>query len=629
MTKKLKSFVVKTARIKNGKDNRGGNNFISYLLNENVAAHKDTKIIQFGNEEKNSFVRRINEMAEQKNYGCKTKIKSNFQSFTFNLPNGINCSEEQWKILNEKVLDLLEKEIGVDRKNVFSVLHEEKHSNSHLNIAVSRIGYKDGKLVSINELDQKKILFLTKQVFNDFVKNDLNYNIEDYVVQDRYQGKDMPLWKCRIEEQRQELAVIDMVDYRSTKVVEEAERNIKQVYEKDLVETRQALTQSMFNSAVDRIKDEELRKQMETRIEKLIELSNERHKKTVDAAKSEIKELKKENKELKNSIWFKAIETFRNITKRTDKKIEKRIENNDLSVSDIEIKKDIDKIIEERVKELEETTYKGELKSEDKVSEYKQMVETKANAGLVLSKQVGSFLTEVKDFREVVKGVNGIQNWICGENKRKDFGDNLEAVYQCVLAAAKTDNYIISRQDFKNAEGKERQSLEGAFDCLATVLEENGFVDKQPGTRIDNQVLYFKNKDDQKYYVGHADGRITFTGTIDCKEVVKRMGNLKEGFSVKFADYLKNIDANKFACGTYKFSEEFVNVIKSETAEDLETAKQKLKEKQEQIAVIKETTKEEVKKNIKNTTDTYRNNNHWKNKKNDTSNNLNNGLKLK
>lgn len=245
---KLKSFVVKTKRIKTGKNKDGSRNYVNYLMNNDEQSHIGTNIVNLSPFPKNQFLANVEKLIEEKNKGCKTKIGSDLQSFTFNLPNVVDCNLEQWNELKNQVVDYFKKEFDIDEDKIFVVLHDEKTKNSHLNVCVCRVNKdSDNKLYSVRELDQHSVRLATQKLFNNFVANNLNYDKNNYYVVNKYKEKNISLIEARKREiegtakiiESQEQAILDY-----DRIIREKELKIEKVeefYSKVKLSTENAL----------------------------------------------------------------------------------------------------------------------------------------------------------------------------------------------------------------------------------------------------------------------------------------------------------------------------------------------------------------------------------------------------
>jgi len=192
----IKNFTVTTQRVKEKADGLIG--YANYLNNEKAPSHKNTKILNIGNNFddflKNTIINTINFDNENKKGG--RKVESYAQSFNFILPPDVpRPSFDQWKLIYKDVL-LKSKEIlkiedanKVYARNCYANIHDQ--ANPHLNFLIPRIYNKE----RLHTLDQKNLLSELKKEFNRSVMQHCNIDFKSYKPNQQNVGKRRKKWQ--------------------------------------------------------------------------------------------------------------------------------------------------------------------------------------------------------------------------------------------------------------------------------------------------------------------------------------------------------------------------------------------------------------------------------------------------
>ena len=192
----IKNFTVTTQRVKEKADGLIG--YANYLNNEKAPSHKNTKILNIGNNLddflKNTIINTMNFDNENKKGG--RKVESYAQSFNFILPPDVpKPSFDQWKLIYKDVL-LKSKEIlkiedanKVYARNCYANIHDQ--ANPHLNFLIPRIYNKE----RLHTLDQKNLLSELKKEFNRSVMQHCNIDFKSYKPNQQNVGKRRKKWQ--------------------------------------------------------------------------------------------------------------------------------------------------------------------------------------------------------------------------------------------------------------------------------------------------------------------------------------------------------------------------------------------------------------------------------------------------
>lgn len=192
----IKNFTVTTQRVKDKADGLIG--YANYLNNEKAPSHKNTKILNIGNNFdhflKNTIINTMNFDNENKKGG--RKVESYAQSFNFILPPDVpNPSIEQWKLIYKDLVLKAKNTLEIKgdttsfAKSCYANIHDQ--ANPHLNLLIPRIYEKE----RLHTLDQKKLLGELKKEFNTSVMKHCNIDFKTYKPNQQNVGKRRKKWQ--------------------------------------------------------------------------------------------------------------------------------------------------------------------------------------------------------------------------------------------------------------------------------------------------------------------------------------------------------------------------------------------------------------------------------------------------
>lgn len=197
----IKNFTVTTQRVKDKADGLIG--YANYLNNEKAPSHKNTTILNIGNNFdffiKGTIINTMNFDNGNKKGG--RKVESYAQSFNFILPHDVpNPTIDQWKLIYKdlvsKAKNSLEVKGGTSEfaKSCYANIHDQ--ANPHLNLLIPRI-YENERL---HALDQKKLLGELKKEFNRSVFKHCNIDFKSYKPFNQNVGKRRKKWQLEQEQ---------------------------------------------------------------------------------------------------------------------------------------------------------------------------------------------------------------------------------------------------------------------------------------------------------------------------------------------------------------------------------------------------------------------------------------------
>jgi hypothetical protein len=298
----IKSFYVKTERIDSKVE--GLIKYTKYLEDYKDPRHANNEIIKIHNLGRN-FFNICNKNASNLDYQNSEKggrkVQSYAQSFDFSFPPSVEVSEEDYKELSEKLINVL-KEIlpNLEENEVFMNVHKNLKVNfdespGHLNLLVSRVSYdkKLKKYTNNLDLDKFKVLGKLKKEFNLFIVNKYQLSPENYVPKKHKQGTNVPLWaarKVKNEEVKEEITKNEVKLNEIKKEINNIENglNILTLSKNDL--------EIEVNNLIKEIGNKEKKA---TDLTDLIKKSNSNANKKFNKIKEEVDKLKKEKEYLK------------------------------------------------------------------------------------------------------------------------------------------------------------------------------------------------------------------------------------------------------------------------------------------------------------------------------------------
>ena len=197
----IRNFTVTTQRVKDKADGLIG--YANYLNNEKAPSHKNTTILNIGNNFdyflKGTIINTMN--FDNKNKKGGRKVESYAQSFNFILPHDVpNPTIDQWKLIYKdlvlKAKNSLEIKGGTTEfaKSCYANIHDQ--ANPHLNLLIPRI-YENERL---HALDQKKLLGELKKEFNRSVMQHCNIDFKSYKPFRQNVGKRRKKWQLEQEQ---------------------------------------------------------------------------------------------------------------------------------------------------------------------------------------------------------------------------------------------------------------------------------------------------------------------------------------------------------------------------------------------------------------------------------------------
>lgn len=192
----IKNFTVTTQRVKDKADGLIG--YVNYLNSEKAPSHKNTMILNIGNNFdffiKGTIINTMNFDNENKKGG--RKVESYAQSFNFILPHDVpNPTHDQWKLIYKDLILKAKKSLGIKgganefAKSCYANIHDQ--ANPHLNLLIPRI-YDNERL---HALDQKKLLGELKKEFNKSVLKHCNIDFKSYKPFNQNIGKRRKKWQ--------------------------------------------------------------------------------------------------------------------------------------------------------------------------------------------------------------------------------------------------------------------------------------------------------------------------------------------------------------------------------------------------------------------------------------------------
>jgi len=192
----IKNFTVTTQRVKEKADGLIG--YANYLNNEKAPSHKNTKILNIGNNFddflKNTIINTMNFDNDNKKGG--RKVESYAQSFNFILPPDVpNPTHDQWKLIYKdlvlKAKTTLDIKGGTSQFAVSCYANIHDQANPHLNLLIPRIYNKE----RLHKLDQKNLLGELKKEFNRSVMQHCNIDFKSYKPNQQNVGKRRKKWQ--------------------------------------------------------------------------------------------------------------------------------------------------------------------------------------------------------------------------------------------------------------------------------------------------------------------------------------------------------------------------------------------------------------------------------------------------
>jgi hypothetical protein len=192
----IKNFTVTTQRVKDKADGLIG--YANYLNNEKAPSHKNTKILNIGNNFddflKNTIINTMNFDKENKKGG--RKVESYAQSFNFILPPEVpNPTHEQWKLIYKDLVLKAKNTLDIKGEtskfamSCYANIHDQ--TNPHLNLLIPRIYDKD----RLHKLDQKNLLGELKKEFNKSVLKHCDIDFKSYKPNQQNVGKRRKKWQ--------------------------------------------------------------------------------------------------------------------------------------------------------------------------------------------------------------------------------------------------------------------------------------------------------------------------------------------------------------------------------------------------------------------------------------------------
>ena len=192
----IKNFTVTTQRVKEKADGLIG--YANYLNNEKAPSHKNTKILNIGNNLddflKNTIINTMNFDNENKKGG--RKVESYAQSFNFILPPDVpNPTHDQWKLIYKDLVLKAKNTLDIKGEtskfamSCYANIHDQ--TNPHLNLLIPRIYDKD----RLHKLDQKNLLGELKKEFNKSVLKHCNIDFKSYKPNQQNVGKRRKKWQ--------------------------------------------------------------------------------------------------------------------------------------------------------------------------------------------------------------------------------------------------------------------------------------------------------------------------------------------------------------------------------------------------------------------------------------------------
>ncbi|WP_162951754.1 hypothetical protein [Pseudomonas aeruginosa] len=192
----IKNFTVTTQRVKDKADGLIG--YANYLNNEKAPSHKNTKILNIGNNFddflKNTIINTMNFDKENKKGG--RKVESYAQSFNFILPPEVpNPTHDQWRLIYKDLVLKAKKTLDIKGEtskfamSCYANIHDQ--TNPHLNLLIPRIYNKD----RLHKLDQKNLLGELKNEFNRSVMQHCNIDFKSYKPNQQNVGKRRKKWQ--------------------------------------------------------------------------------------------------------------------------------------------------------------------------------------------------------------------------------------------------------------------------------------------------------------------------------------------------------------------------------------------------------------------------------------------------
>lgn len=192
----IKNFTVTTQRVKDKADGLIG--YANYLNNEKAPSHKNTKILNIGNNFddflKNTIINTMNFDNENKKGG--RKVESYAQSFNFILPPEVpNPTHDQWRLIYKDLVLKAKNTLDIKGEtskfamSCYANIHDQ--TNPHLNLLIPRIYNKD----RLHKLDQKNLLGELKKEFNESVLKHCNIDFKSYKPNQQNVGKRRKKWQ--------------------------------------------------------------------------------------------------------------------------------------------------------------------------------------------------------------------------------------------------------------------------------------------------------------------------------------------------------------------------------------------------------------------------------------------------
>lgn len=197
----IKNFTVTTQRVKDKADGLIG--YANYLNNEKAPSHKNTKILNIGNNFdfflKNTIINTMNFDNANKKGG--RKVESYAQSFNFILPPEVqNPTHDQWKLIYKDLVSKAKNTLDIKGEtskfavSCYANIHDQ--ANPHLNLLIPRIYNKE----RLHKLDQKNLLGELKKEFNRSVMQHCNIDFKSYKPNQQNVGKRRKKWQLEQEQ---------------------------------------------------------------------------------------------------------------------------------------------------------------------------------------------------------------------------------------------------------------------------------------------------------------------------------------------------------------------------------------------------------------------------------------------